>query len=186
MNKPKPQEKQSLDPRDYKVVVCVAGTRWFNDKRYFHEKIMEFLETQTEPVLFISGAAASGADNLIIRWCRYYGYPCKQVPADWENQGGKANFNWKIQGFVRNDRMADMITHLIAFFDGSSPGTTHMLGACEKRGRQILTYLIKPQPKPAHDSNPRPQSQPTDLPERGRAVGSEAGNDDAHQHAVRG
>jgi hypothetical protein len=130
---PKPQALQSLDPRDYKVVVCVAGTRFWNDRRYFHEKILEFLEDQTEPVLFVSGDATSGADDLIIRWCDKFRYPCLKMPADWDNQQGLPNFNKKAQGFIRNEKMSMVITYLIAFWDHVSTGTGHMIECCENR-----------------------------------------------------
>ncbi len=142
MDFPKPQEQQSLEVRDYRVVVCVAGTRRFNDRRLFHEKILEFLELQDEPVLFLSGAAPSGADDLIIRWCKKFIYPCKKMPADWNNEKGRPNFNKRAAGFVRNEEMAVLCTHLIAFFDGNSPGTTDMIDRCEAKKRHIQVFTI--------------------------------------------
>lgn len=136
---PKPQALQSLDPRDYKHVVCVAGTRYWNDRRYFHEKIVEFLETYEEPVLFVSGCATSGADDLILRWCAKFRYPCKKMPADWDQFGNSA-------GFIRNEEMAKIINHLIAFWDKVSHGTGHMIDCCEKRHipRQLITIPTPP------------------------------------------
>jgi len=146
MDFPKPQIEQSLNPRDYKVIVCVAGTRYFNDKRFFHEKILEFLAMQTEPVLFVSGAAASGADDLIIRWCDRFRYPCKRMPADWNNDRGLPNFNKNAAGFMRNEEMAQIITHLLAFFDGESHGTQDMIARCEDKKRHIQIFTIPKQP----------------------------------------
>lgn len=142
-NVPKPQLQRSLDPRDYKVIVCVAGTRYYNDRRYFHKKIIEFLETQTDPVLFVSGCAPSGADDLIIRWCERYGYPCLKMPADWDTLGNSA-------GFIRNGEMSKVVNYLIAFWDGVSHGTADMIDRCE--ALHIPAEIIKiphvPRPKP--------------------------------------
>lgn len=123
---PKEQSLKSLRLKDYANRVIVCGSRGFSDKVLFHEKIMEYLEEFTEPVLFISGAAPTGADDLIIRWCQKFNYPCKQVPADWDTQGKRA-------GFLRNTKMAEMATHVLAFYDGTSPGTKHMLEEAEER-----------------------------------------------------
>lgn len=173
MNKPQPQQLQSLDPRDYKTVVCVAGTRHYNDRKFFHAKIVEFLELCDGPVLFVSGAASSGADDLIIRWCQHYGYPCLKMPADWENVKGVPNFNKKTAGFVRNAEMAEVVSFLIVFFDGASPGTSDMISRCEAKGVPVITYEIKVE-KPAYVKSRTHYSQ--DPYRSRRLVGPEARN----------
>ena len=132
---PKEQILKSTDLKDYSIRVIVAGSRGFSDKVLFHEKILAFLEEIDEPVLFISGAAPSGADDLIIRWCKRYGYPCKVQPADWDKHGRGA-------GFIRNVEMAKIATHLIAFYDGVSPGTAHMLEQAESTAYNLITKTI--------------------------------------------
>ncbi len=135
---PKAQLLKSTDLKDYTIRVIVAGSRGFSDKILFHEKIIAFLEDLDEPVLFISGGAPSGADDLIIRWCKRFGYPCKEMPADWDNLGRSA-------GYVRNVEMAKVATHLLVFYDGASPGTTHMLEQAEPDAYNLITktFLIK-------------------------------------------
>lgn len=139
---PKPQTLQSLDVKDYNVVACVAGTRHFNDRRFFHEKILEFIELQDEPILFVSGAAPSGADDLILRWCDKFCYPCLRMPADWDNEQHRPNFNKKAAGFIRNEEMANIATHLLAFFDGQSRGTQDMIDRCELKKLHIQIFNI--------------------------------------------
>lgn len=150
---PKPQALQSLDPRDYRHVVCVAGTRYWNDRRYFHEKIVEFLDTfNGEPVLFVSGEATSGADDLIIRWCDKFRYPCKKMPADWNNEKGLPNFNSKAAGFMRNEEMAGVVNYLLAFWDKVSRGTGHMIECCEQRKIPMQLFTIPTPPRPRYDN----------------------------------
>ena len=133
---PKPQELQSLDLKKYKRIVCVFGSRDWNDRKYFHEKILDFLSDIEEPVLFVSGAASSGADDLIIRWCAKFRYPCLSIPADWEA-------NSRAAGFIRNTKMAHIVTDGICFYDGASRGTAHMLEECEKLNKPVRTFYIK-------------------------------------------
>lgn len=116
---PKPQELQSINAKDYKVKIIVFGTRHYNNRKQFHETILDYLENFDEPVLFISGAAPSGADDLIIRWCLKFNYPCLKMPADWDKFG-------KAAGFRRNEDMAKIATHALGFWDGQSPGSKHM------------------------------------------------------------
>lgn len=120
MRTPVRQELQSLDYRDYKHRVVVFGTRYYNNKLEFHDEMMRLLDQLNgEPVIFISGAAKSGADYLIIRWCRKFGFPIILYEADWDKNG-------KAAGFIRNTEMAKVATRGIGFWDGKSSGTKHM------------------------------------------------------------
>ena len=132
---PKDQVLKSLELKDYTIRIIVSGSRKFADKILFHEKIIAFLEDMEAPVLFISGAAPSGADDLIIRWCKRFNYPCKEMQADWNQFGRSA-------GFIRNVEMAKVATHLLTFYDGSSPGTAHMLEQAEPSAYNLITKII--------------------------------------------
>ena len=125
MASPPIQALQSLDPKDYDNVVVVCGTRYWSNKRLFHDVMLSYLDEFLTPILFVSGAAHSGADRLIIDWCRYYRYPCLQMPADWDRYQKRA-------GFLRNEEMAKIATHCLAFYDGTSHGTGQMLELSEK------------------------------------------------------
>jgi hypothetical protein len=125
LKRPPGQELQSLDPKDYENIIVVCGTRKWGDKRTFQDVMLDYLEDFLTPVLFVSGAAPSGADRLIINWARYYRYPCLQKPADWDTFP-------RVAGFLRNEEMAKIATHCLAFYDGNSPGTAHMLEMAEK------------------------------------------------------
>lgn len=140
--KPPPQEKQSIDPRDYQIRIIVAGSRGYNDRREFHDVLCKFIERfEGQDILFISGDASSGADDFIIRWCKRYGYPCKEMPADWDNPEYKTRNGKSRAGFVRNAEMAVIGTHLLAFYDGNSPGTAGMID--EAMTRKLTVKIIK-------------------------------------------
>jgi hypothetical protein len=158
----------SLDPKDYPTYrICVSGSRsWLatlENKRLFHEVICDTL-TEIEqsdpgsPVLFISGAASRGADAMIIDWCAHWEYPCLQMPAFWDEykdyclRTGAKN----PAGMMRNERMRDISTMLIAFHDGASPGTKHMINICSEVGCNLRIKVVRvtPTPKdtPTHSS----------------------------------
>jgi hypothetical protein len=133
---PKSQEQQSLNPKDYHTRIIVAGTRnWFN-KKMFHETLLEYLKRFDTPILFISGAAPTGADRMIIDWCKKYKYPCLECPADWDHLG-------RVAGFTRNSEMADMATHLLCYWDLISPGTKHMREISSNKNLIITTIAIR-------------------------------------------
>lgn len=145
---PPVQELQSLEPRDYEIRIIVAGSRGYNDRQEFHDVLCAYIERfEGKPILFISGAARTGADNLIILWCKKFGYPCKEMPADWDNPelGKRA-------GYVRNSAMASVGTHLLEFYDGQSRGSAHMIDEAINKGIMVKIVRIEvPDPRAAKE-----------------------------------
>jgi hypothetical protein len=128
------QPQISVCITDYKVRIVVQGSRGYSDRKEFHCVMSQYVKQFNEPILFISGAAWSGADRLIIQWCQKFKYPCKQMPADWDTYQKRA-------GFLRNIEMAKVATHLVSFYDGKSPGTKHQLSVA-KDYNLIVTAII--------------------------------------------
>lgn len=98
--------------------VIIAGGRTFNDYQLLCEKCDHALSQQTE-IEIVSGTA-NGADKLGERYAKEKGYSIKQFPADWNKFGKSA-------GYKRNEDMAKYGDALIAFWDGESKGTKHMI-----------------------------------------------------------
>lgn len=108
------------------IRILVAGSRGYEDYEQFSDFMFHYVKVITlttnpneEPV-FITGKARSGADDMIIRWCKENGYRWCEYPADWEKHG-------KAAGMIRNRQMGLVATHLIVFWDGRSKGTRNML-----------------------------------------------------------
>ena len=140
-----PTQEQILnDIVDYKVFdnrIIVAGTRGFNDYEFFSNKIKEIIADIEGNFIFYSGMASSGADKLIVDFCKKEGYLYHPCPADWDRFGKGA-------GFIRNGFMASTATWLIAFHDGKSPGTEHMIKVAKEHGLRIMVININELDKP--------------------------------------
>lgn len=63
---------------------------------------------------------AQGADMLGEKYAKECGYEIHYYPADWKQYGRRA-------GPIRNEKMAQAADALVAFWDGSSPGTKNMI-----------------------------------------------------------
>jgi len=98
--------------------VIIAGGRDFSDYDNLCQVCNKILSEQTN-IEIVSGVA-SGADKLGERFAFDNGYPIKQFPADWDKFGKSA-------GYKRNAEMAEYADALIAFWDGKSKGTKHMI-----------------------------------------------------------
>lgn len=111
--------------------VIVAGSRHFNDYALLERKLDAiFLHSKPEEVAIISGCC-EGADTLGERYARERGMSLIQCPAMWKAFGRLR------AGYIRNGLMADIATHLVAFWDGKSTGTKMMIEIAEAKGLPV-------------------------------------------------
>lgn len=108
--------------------IIVAGGRDFNDFELLKSKCDYYLQNQ-KGVLIVSGCA-KGADKLGERYAKLRSLKVYRFPAEWEMYG-------KVAGFIRNKEMAKNADALIAFWDGKSRGTKHMIETARKIGLKI-------------------------------------------------
>lgn len=115
--------------------IIVAGSRGFDNYSFFETQVKEIISGIEGNFIFYSGMASSGADKLIVDFCKKEGYLYKPYPADWEGKGKGA-------GMFRNNLMAATATWLIAFHDGKSPGTAHMIRVAKQKGIRVIVINI--------------------------------------------
>lgn len=125
--------------------VIIAGSRDFNDFPKLMNSCIAILSDITnknenlDKIRIVSGAAR-GADRLGEQYAKVAGYEVSRFPADWEGLGKRA-------GYVRNVEMAKYAMAdgsygvLIAFWDGKSKGTKHMIDLAEKNGLEV--YIVR-------------------------------------------
>lgn len=113
--------------------VIIAGSRDFNDWDFLKCSCDEIVKDHNVYSIEIVSGTARGADLLGERYADYYGYPVKRFPANWKKYGKRA-------GYLRNSEMAEYADCLIAFWDGESKGTKHMIDLANKSN--ILTFVI--------------------------------------------
>lgn len=118
--------------------VIIAGTRNFSNYELLKEKCNNILSAkrQDSNIVILSGTA-KGADRLGERYARERGFLLRRFPADWDKDGNKA-------GPIRNAKMADNADALIAFWDGTSRGTAHMIMTAKEKGlaTRVINYKI--------------------------------------------
>lgn len=154
---------REIDPmkenlKRYGTRIIVAGGRDFNDPVLMNQKLSA-LTKNLKKFLIITGGA-EGADRLAENWAFHHMVPYAIFHPDWKKNGAKA-------GFLRNLEMAKQADAVIAFWDGASKGTKHMIDIAEKRNLKlrIVRYtnngkgtLQKASPKNSFRSNRKPRS----------------------------
>lgn len=108
--------------------VIVAGSRDFTNYELLKMKLDSLLKNKYE-VIIVSGAAR-GADQLGERYEKEKGFKISSHPANWDAFGKSA-------GYIRNEEMAKEADALVAFWDGVSKGTKHMIDLAHKHGIQV-------------------------------------------------
>jgi hypothetical protein len=111
--------------------VIIAGSRGFNDYELLKKFCDYIIGEPNEDVEIVSGKA-KGADTLGERYAIEKGFDIKEFPADWS--AGKS------AGYLRNGQMADYADMLIAFHDGESKGTKHMIDLANEKELNVVVY----------------------------------------------
>lgn len=118
------------------IKLCVFGSRGYSDYPRMCQHLDQFVASQnTSDISIISGMAA-GADSLAVRYAKERGLKLLPFPANWKQYGKSA-------GILRNAEMAKEATHFIAFWDGLSKGTGHMISKIKKGVKPLLIVLFE-------------------------------------------
>lgn len=124
--------------KEYRIII--AGGRDFDDYEFLERRVERMtFSYHPDDTEFVSGTAR-GADTLGEKWARLNGFDVVFFPADWNTHGKRA-------GYLRNEQMAEYATHLIAFWDGESKGTAHMISIARQKGLVVdVNYYTKRSP----------------------------------------
>lgn len=112
------------------IKVIIAGGRDFNNYELLRQKMDSVLRNRQDEEIIIVSGKARGADALGERYADERGYRVSEHPADWDRFG-------KAAGYIRNKEMAKEADALVAFWDGKSRGTKHMIDLAREHGLKI-------------------------------------------------
>lgn len=130
------------------IRIIIAGGRDFKDysllKTYVNEYISNLedrnselgIENIRDNIKIISGTAR-GVDRLGEQFAAEFDYDIVRFPANWDKYGKSA-------GYIRNTEMAQYAVDdgsygvLIAFWDGESRGTKHMIDTAKRYGLSVF------------------------------------------------
>ena len=113
--------------------LIIAGSREFSDYQYLTGYVSTMPPWIAEPTEIVSGCAA-GADTLGEKYAQKHGLRVKLFPANWARHQRAA-------GPIRNEEMAVYADGLIAFWDGKSRGTAHMIQSMKNKKK--LAYVVR-------------------------------------------
>ena len=113
--------------------LIIAGGRNFTDYKKLCQICDNILQDQTN-IEIVSGAYYKGADLLGEKYAAEKGFLLTKFSADWKRFGRAA-------GPKRNEQMANYADTLVAFWDGKSAGTKHMIEVSKRRNLKIKIFF---------------------------------------------
>lgn len=118
--------------------LIIAGGRTFNDYDGLLEVINELIEEGSIPEegLEIVSGMAIGADSLGIQLAEDNDLVLHEFPANWDKHGNFA-------GYKRNMDMGRFADVLIAFWNGESKGTKHMIEYMKSLKKPVFVYMYE-------------------------------------------
>lgn len=109
----------------------IAGSRDITSDKVIY--VLDFLGAQISEV--VSGEA-KGPDSIGEQWAITKSIPLRKFPPDWDKWGKSA-------GIRRNIEMLEYADWLVAFWDGQSKGTKHIIDNASKYGVKAVTILVE-------------------------------------------
>ena len=112
--------------------LIIAGSRGFSD----YQQVCEVLREHQQQITQVITGGARGADRLGYRWAWKHQVQHQLFRANWERFGKSA-------GVRRNHQMAQAGDVLVAFWDGRSPGTAHMVQCMRQLGKPVVVIRVE-------------------------------------------
>lgn len=114
---------------EFKLIV--AGGRDFNDYDLLSRVLFAMADVDyADHAISIVSGMARGADRLAVNFAREYDVKLYPFQPDWNQYGKRA-------GFLRNEDMGRFADGLLAFWDGQSRGTKHMIQYMQAQGKPV-------------------------------------------------
>jgi hypothetical protein len=107
--------------------LIIAGSRAFTN----YQLLCQTLAPERSRITQVITGGAHGADQLGYRWAWKHAITHQLFRAEWERFG-------KAAGVRRNHQMAQAGDMLVAFWDGQSPGTEHMVQVMRQVGKPAV------------------------------------------------
>lgn len=118
-------------------MLAVVGSRTLKDYQLVSTEIKNLVgENRDIPNLhYIISGGAAGADTLAELYAKENGVKMKILKPDWQKYGKKA-------GILRNKDIVENANFLLAFWDGKSPGTKHIIAYAKIKNLPVKVVKI--------------------------------------------
>jgi YspA, cpYpsA-related SLOG family len=111
--------------------LIIAGSRTCTD----YQLVWQVLGAERHRITELLHGGARGADQLGFRWAVRHHVRSRCFAAAWARFGRPA-------GIRRTQQLAQAGDVLVAFWDGQSPGTRHIIGCMQQLGKPVVVVRV--------------------------------------------
>lgn len=111
----------------------IVGTRTFTDYDLFKKKLLKKYDI-AEIDEIVSGGA-DGTDTLAEMFAKEFEIKFKVYKPNWDKYGKRCYA-------IRNAKIVERCTKLVAFWDGKSPGTSMTINMAKSAKKSVKIYTI--------------------------------------------
>lgn len=115
--------------------LAIIGSRDFNDYDFLKKSVSDFLKRHSLTCTHIVSGGAKGADTLAYRFALEHQLEMIVFKPDWKRFGKRA-------GFMRNTDIIENSDMVLAFWDGTSPGTKDSIDKALKLNKKVIIKKI--------------------------------------------
>ena len=114
--------------------VVIGGCRDYNDYVFFKSRLDAILKNEKDEIIIISGHC-SGVDIMGEKYAAENGFNVEIFLPEWKKYGRAA-------GPIRNKKMVECADLVIAFWDGSSKGTSSLIKYAQNSQKEVIKIDI--------------------------------------------
>ena len=115
--------------------LIIAGSRDITNTDYILDRIQHYLQNYKEDNITILSGNARGIDKIGELYAKNHNIKCNIYPADWTTFGKSA-------GYKRNITMSKNANSLLAFWNGQSKGTKHMIDIAKQNNLKVKIVIV--------------------------------------------
>lgn len=133
----KKQNKKQCSEKDRAVpptALAIVGSRDYTDYQRFIQYVAEWIAANGVPQRIVSGGAA-GVDGMARRFAQENAIELLEFEADWKQHG-------KAAGPLRNTKIVEACTHVLALPSRSGRGTQDTIRQAEKAHKPTVVHFI--------------------------------------------
>jgi len=117
------------------MILAIVGSRSFDDYQLLRRETLAVIAKYGACERIVSGGA-NGADTLARRYAVEHDIPFVEYAAEWAKYGKRA-------GPMRNARIVEECTHVLAFPLGASPGTRDTISQAARAGKIVIVANLQ-------------------------------------------
>lgn len=116
------------------MILAIVGARFYDNKKFFTEKLEYFIEEYGFPDEIVSGGA-KGIDTMAREFAVENDIKLTEYLPEWNIYGRGA-------GPVRNSKIVDHCTHVLAFPSKAGKGTQDTIKKAQKKNKIVVIEYI--------------------------------------------